>query len=376
MEEKSVMVQPEVLEPPLPSSRGETETSAGKTFEEQPHATPPFDQEPRNDGAAFEEEIEVSVGAILGKRTHEETAGPEILEKINTAAEQKTVKRMKMEDPQVHVPPTTKRSTLASQKRQYKKLITPFRSPLVPKTKEQESTSRSEIAETPGFSVAQPPLPITILTPSPQPSSSTSRTHSVQPPNKTVRTQKAASQFKSPLGDSASASSAALPSIRLTPTVQTLERKLQLLKRAVKVRENGEEEVLAGLVKKWTEAGREVAWEVWDLVKDSGGDSGGTNYAAGKKAGFGESWGWDDGGGKKGGNGRDDNWGWDSAEVKREENGHEDQEMSYDSKPNQHGEDGCDEERGRDTLGTMLRQVGIAPETLGWSDDEETFIDH
>lgn len=34
-----------------------------------------------------------------------------------------------------------------------------------------------------------------------------------------------------------------------------------------------------------------------------------------------------------------------------------------------------DDEQTRNTMGTMLRQLGIATETLSWNDDEEVFLD-
>lgn len=185
---------------------------------------------------------------------------------------------------------------------------------------------------------------------------------SVTPAKTRVRTLKAASQFKSPLSSSASLSSGRGSSIRLTPTVQSLERKLQLLKRAVKVKENDEEKTLIGLIKKWTEAGREVAYELWDLVKDSANKGGGM--------------GWDGGNGKMGS--RDSNWGWDSPGIKRES--YPENEMNTDTENPL--DEGCtnkihseDDEQTRNTMGTMLRQLGIATETLSWNDDGEVFLD-
>jgi hypothetical protein len=32
-------------------------------------------------------------------------------------------------------------------------------------------------------------------------------------------------------------------------------------------------------------------------------------------------------------------------------------------------------EKPRETLGTMLMRLGIAPSTLGWNDEEEEFVD-
>jgi hypothetical protein len=164
----------------------------------------------------------------------------------------------------------------------------------------------------------------------------------------------------------------------------------------VKVKIDGEEEVLGKLVKKWTDAGREVAWEVWGLVKDSGGDGGsvgagggatgggwGEERRGGTKRGFEEGWGWDDKDAKKTkmGDGPERNWGWnvereDQVEAARSDSGYDEHEgdgikgrmrkgMEYEEQ---------DEEKREDTLGTMLRQLGIAPETFGWNEDEGEFV--
>jgi hypothetical protein len=196
-------------------------------------------------------------------------------------------------------------------------------------------------------------------------------------------TSKAASQFKSPLCDSAPA----LSSIRLTPTIQALERRVQILKRAVKVKMDGEEDVLEGLVKKWTEAGRDVAWEVWGLVKDSERDGGDVNASGsewgeekkgGMKRGFKEGWGWDDNDAKKSkmDDGFERNWGWNVEREHGIRSGSGDEEI-YGVMKNGicRGEDLEDqeEEKREVTLGTMLRQLGIAPETFGWNEDEGEF---
>lgn len=39
------------------------------------------------------------------------------------------------------------------------------------------------------------------------------------------------------------------------------------------------------------------------------------------------------------------------------------------------GESGLDDERKGHTLGTMLRYMGIAPDTLGWDEEEGDFVD-
>jgi len=158
-----------------------------------------------------------------------------------------------------------------------------------------------------------------------------------------VRTKRAAAPFKSPLSTSSAGSSGAISSVRLTPTIQALERKVQLLKRAVKVKKDGEEEVLEKLVKKWMEAGREVAYELWGLVKDMG-EGEPRNEMKGNR-GF-EGWGWQSENDQK----------WMNDEKKGKERCCEDEE-----------------ERPTDTLGTMLKQLGIAPETLGWDEEEGQF---
>jgi len=194
-------------------------------------------------------------------------------------------------------------------------------------------------------------------------------------------TPKAASQFKSPLSAPAPA---AFSSVRLTPAIQALERKVQILKRAAKVKMDGEEEVLEKLVKKWTEAGRDVAWEVWGLVKDSRADGGsvgacesgwGEEKKGGTKRGFEEGWGWGEKDGKRAkmDDGLERNWGWNpERDEDREQSGYREDGMKngiYNGKKYEE-----DDEKREDTLGTMLRQLGIAPETFGWDEDEGEFV--
>jgi hypothetical protein len=197
------------------------------------------------------------------------------------------------------------------------------------------------------------------------------------------RTPRAASQFKSPLSAAAASSSTIGSAVRLTPNIQALERRLQILKRAVKVRKDGEEEVLHGLVKKWREAGREVAWEVWGLVKDRGMGEGGSTgrgdeWGKGKggKRGFEDGWGWSERGDQKKlkVEERERNWGWDVEPNRGGEAGEyamgEDCEMGEIQEEAEEEE----EERREGTLGTMLKQLGIDPETLGWNEEEGTFV--
>ncbi|KAJ7580223.1 hypothetical protein C8J56DRAFT_1016181 [Mycena floridula] len=246
-----------------------------------------------------------------------------------------------------------KRSTMISQRIQHQKLKTPFRSPLMKKPEIVKNI---------------PPIPV-------QPSQDvpSSPVAPIVDPRIKHRTQRASGQFKSPL--SAEVSSKPNSSIRLTPTIQALERKLQVLKRAVKVKTTSEEQILAGLAKRWTEAGRDVAWEVWDLIKDNGQGSGdwGKQSSADGKRGFQDSWGWTDGGNSKRlkGAAEQGSWGWDDElQKKKDEQGLEQsEETAMDSEE-------VEEEVRQDTLGSMLRQWGIAPETLGWDDDEGSFVDN
>jgi hypothetical protein len=202
-----------------------------------------------------------------------------------------------------------------------------------------------------------------------------------------ARTKRAAKQFKSPL--SADSSSAVISSVRLTPTIQMLKRKVQVLKRAIKVKNDGDEKTLEKLVEKWTEAGREVAYGVWELVKDMGGDdtrargSGGWGSdewdGKGKGRNFKDSWGWNDKAERRGAvNETERNWGWVvSVDEKVDDGAGEDRSMedsrggSADKRWEKEG--GPEEDEKRDTLGTMLKQLGIDPQTLGWDDEEGTF---
>ena len=154
-----------------------------------------------------------------------------------------------------------------------------------------------------------------------------------------VRSSRAAAQFRSPLGKAPV--NASRPIVLPNQTTMNLERKVAILRRAVKIKRDGDEDHLKSLAKKWRDAGREAAYELWSIVRDLSTEGGGTR-----------------------GNDRGTGWGWDE----RDERGTS-------------GEDGPDAEedgyaeKQESTLGLMLRQLGIAPETLGWNDEQETFVD-
>lgn len=128
---------------------------------------------------------------------------------------------------------------------------------------------------------------------------------------------------------------------------------MQLLRRAVKLEQDNEATLLKELTIKWAEAGREVAWDVWALVKDSRQERG--NQATPMK------WDWDEDKPKS------QSWGWSSEDNES----HAENEEPSTSKVQEESE----EDRSRDSLGIMLREFGIDPDTLGWDDQEETFVD-
>lgn len=267
--------------------------------------------------------------------------------------------------------PNPKRPTIASQKLQRKKLATPFRSPVL---------KRPKLDHQPSNDLPTPPV-----------SRPVSFEKSNSPPNlipetsdvkKKHRTQRAAAQFKSPL--STEVSSKLVSSIRMTPTIQALERKLQILKRAVKVKQDGDEGVLETLVKKWTDAGREVAWEVWELVKENASTEdqawGRAKRNPAKRA-FEDAWGWSGKGDdkKQNVNNTERNWGWDVEANARNDRISDEMAIEDSEEDARAGrreledKDDEDEERRQDTLGTMLMQLGIALETLGWNEEEGVF---
>lgn len=267
--------------------------------------------------------------------------------------------------------PRPKRPTLAGQRVQQKKLSKPFRSPVVHTTpvrlapKPVVGDSGQPLVST-SSSVSMQEAGPSKLAPGPI-NASTSKPSDAKLKHRTAR---ASAQFKSPVVDALTPEEHA-SLVRLTPTIQALERKLQLLKRALKVKEEGQEEALEGLVKKWTDAGKDVAWEVWDMVKDnvqSEGSSSGGQSLQGKKRAMHDSWGWDKSGEEKKPRTEDGGTEWGDVEGPAVEEGTPADDEQGD---NDDGEDGIR----RATVGTMLMELGIAPETLGWNEEEEGFAD-
>lgn len=230
--------------------------------------------------------------------------------------------------------PNPKRPTLASQLLSHKKLSTPFRSPLTSKT----ATAERQVKLEDEPSTVHHPASLSRKAPIP----------TVLNVRATIAKQalasRAANQFKSPLAQ-LKPSDGSRTVILPTPKIQALERRMTLLKRALKIQREGDEDHLAELAMKWRDAGREAAYELWELVRDMA-----KNDEDASGASKGSQWG----------------WGWEEGDKKDEEG---DETMSV-GKDETEAESETKEE---ETLGLMLRKLGIAPETLGWNEESETF---
>lgn len=284
-----------------------------------------------------------------------------------------TIRLQKLEEPTPHhLPPNPKRPTQASQAKQRKKLAAPFRSPVI-----KGPLVHGGLHAVYATGRATPP-------PSRKPRADEVEESNVEEskPKPGVanrdRTAKAAKQFKSPLqAPSASTAgvSATLQSvpgtfscIKAAPTIQALQGKVQTLKQAIKIKTSGkedEDEVLEQLVHKWMAAGREIAWAVWEHVKDL---DPGTAPDVGVKSG----WFADEDekvGAKRGFN---PDWGYDDEHVAKKARLDE-PGMAVE------GQEAADEEDEprvmQHTLGVMLRRLGIDPATLSWDEEEGDFVD-
>ncbi|KAF7776355.1 hypothetical protein Agabi119p4_4748 [Agaricus bisporus var. burnettii] len=253
--------------------------------------------------------------------------------------------------------PNPRRPTAISQRKQHEKLSRPFRPPaLVTSKRDPKDNVNKDEAQNNAISQYTTP-PRRVLKSSPVNEAQDRSKH------KTLGT---AIQFKSPLisRDGLEVDS----SVRLTPTIQMLERKLQILKRAIKVKEDNQEDLLRGLITKWTEAGREIAWEVWEMVKNSA-DGGQNDFSGiGGKRMYKEGWGWEMGSDKRFKEGEDR-----KPHSENVNNGMEDSDSTERVDLMKGIDEDEDLDRPHDTLGTMLRQLGIDPQTLGWNDEEEAF---
>ncbi|KAK7695625.1 hypothetical protein QCA50_000261 [Cerrena zonata] len=256
---------------------------------------------------------------------------------------------------------STRKPTFASQKKQHKKLAKPFRSPII--------SNNSPLLSGHGVYVKEKTDALSPINVPTQDIDVLSVTSSQSLKDYTPKTAK---QFKSPLAQTESTITIS-PSASTTPaessmypslSIQALQGKVQKLRQAIKIKQDGkgeEDDHLSILISKWRIAGREVAWEVWDSVKDA------ERVEVGMGNPFKGGWDQDDAltmGAKRERGG----WGFEddrSAKRPRVEEGSCDADMQVDEE---------NKVAPQHTLGTMLRFMGIAPETLGWDEDEGDFV--
>ena len=185
-------------------------------------------------------------------------------------------------------------------------------------------------------------------------------------PNKD-RTARAAKQFKPPMqvvNPTASSVATAVigtgmvSRVGAVPAIQALQGQVQTLKQAIKIKNSGDgcgDEVLEQLVEKWTAVGREVAWALWDHVKDLDPGTGGTLQGGG----------WytdDDADGVGSKRAFDSSWGYSDDESAKKKAKFDEDVDQGEAPTEQH------------TVGVMLRRLGIDPDTLGWDEEEGYFV--
>lgn len=150
-------------------------------------------------------------------------------------------------------------------------------------------------------------------------------------------------------------------------TIQTLERRLTLLKRAIKIKSEHEgEEKLADLTRKWKDVARDVSWELWAIVKQNNED--GVPSIVEECGLFAKP---NDGNGFRGKS--RSGWGWDDS-AKGESSTDRNAECTEEEEHLQEGDvEKEDEPENKLTMSVMLRQLGIAESTLGWDEAEGDF---
>ncbi|KZS97521.1 hypothetical protein SISNIDRAFT_462584 [Sistotremastrum niveocremeum HHB9708] len=177
--------------------------------------------------------------------------------------------------------------------------------------------------------------------------------------------------------------------------VRALEAQVQTLHRAIKILEKNEDEELELLGKKWVSVGRDVAWELWKVLKEQTSGSWGNDdeylstSKSKPKASSSANWGYSDES-KQDVRASNDGWGWaqmnsDTGKSSGDslwttgthvvpENDHSPAvEHEDDTEGSDHDNSKFNEQE--DSVGTMLRQLGIASETLGWDDAEGEFVE-
>lgn len=313
--------------------------------------------------------------------------------------------------------PLPKRMTLASRKRQHQKLASPFRSPLLQKTNSvnieiKQVVPAENLKHADPSDDERPKTPLRIQRHDPPTTLPRAIASTSTPTKRIFSSAKASSQFKSPL---MSSTISTLSQVNNSRKIQELERKVQLLKRAIKIKKENDEEKLAELTTKWKNAGREAAWELWSFVRDNEDSSEapypGTNTKSSDSS-FSRSWGWADSGNSPGSSG----WGWDephtetsieledgsgfespikletdlykssrkllvprSANIRPTSRGvyFERRQDNSDCYPDREEEDSQerDDPKPSKSPGTMLHQLGISHHTLGWNEEEGDFLE-
>jgi hypothetical protein len=234
-------------------------------------------------------------------------------------------------------PPAPRRATLASQKLSRKRLAAPFRSPLQTKAPTPQPTTPAPLRKDTQVQIAREPRANYQIKPkSAQEETPAGTSKAIK---SSVRSSRAAAQFRSPLVKVPEHT--ARPLVLPNQTIMNLERKLAILRRAAKIKRDGDEAHLERLAKKWRDAGREAAYELWGIVRDLSTE-----------------------GGEMRGNSNNNGWGW----------GEQGEQGTF-REDDANMEAGEGAEKQENTLGVMLRKLGIAPETLGWNDEEEAFVD-
>ncbi|KAJ3912534.1 hypothetical protein F5877DRAFT_72314 [Lentinula edodes] len=224
---------------------------------------------------------------------------------------------------------TVSGKTSASHRHQHRKLATPFKSPLM--TKQANLDAQGKVLMGPSAVPADKPS-ITMFEAGQSHAFAPPSTTVLSPTNSTKRrftvTARAAAQFKSSLSFISMANSA--PSLPQSSQSEDNEEKT--------------------LTARWTEAGREVAWEVWELVKNNGDSPNAHGSSSlGSKRALNDSWGWDVQGDQKRVK-SEDSWGWSTADQTRET---DETVILQDENAKPKIED--EEESIEYTLGTMLR---------------------
>ncbi|GJJ07733.1 hypothetical protein Clacol_001938 [Clathrus columnatus] len=243
--------------------------------------------------------------------------------------------------------------------RRYSTVSQPFRPPS--SLKNTGNTSDPAV-----FSSPKTPVPSSVRSEPKKISSKNSQSSSSKLHPKTYHTPAVSKPFKSPFMSPLSSLSSVTNKPTSSPNIQTLEKKVTMLRRAIKLVTDKEDEKLKDLVQKWTLAGREVSWDLWTIMKERGpGDA----MAWADSSRFNDSWSW----------GTTRNWGTEErTESADEENSARspfEAEMwnSINIQNTMKRQEAEDNKVSPHTLGAMLRSYGITNDILGWNDDEEDF---